>query len=713
MRTTPAAVRVRIASGDGFDADGLTVEVWPRDWPAGFLPVDVPLRALRGLPGEVVRTLDRTLIGIWRTDSTGQFEMGHSDLGEQGGGRPAEGESPGWSTGQAIPTPGQPVVLRVFDGLRYVGSEQAVVEVDDAGRPVVDARFVTGRKLATAAIAGSGALASAVVLAAFVLRGGPLVSFGGDEDEEGPDGAQARTGLPPPEKLDEPDDPDWPTDLRSPVGDGRARFPGQSAAFLYTGDDPVQTGVEPGTIDQSRAAVLRGRVIDRTDDPLPGVTIAVQDAPRYGSTTTRASGGFDMVVNGGHQVTLVYALDGFLPAQRTVAVPVRDFVTIDAVALVPETGPPTTVRSDETRAQVVTAGESVDEDGRRRPALVVPPETSAATSGSGGGVQVREEVRVRATEYTVGETGPAAMPGLLPPGTGYTYAIEFTGETAAEDAGIGARTARAFAHGAASIPPGGGGGTPGERGGTSGEGDGGGTAPASISGGDSSGETVHASDGPTAGRFVSEGRIESEGQTDKRVTEAGWSTSAAQADGGNGLPRPFVDRVAPGAVEFSQPLIHYVENFLGFPVGGTVPTGFLDRGTTGWTAAEDGRVVRVLEIAKGQAILDVAGNGQPVGEAGRRSLGITEEELATVAELYDQGQELWRVPVPHFTPWDCNWPFGPPDGADPPPDCPPTVGGPSSAGGGTGGQDGGDGPPAGDEDSGSPVDDSDDDGDDS
>src|SRR5690606_11539531 len=33
---------------------------------------------------------------------------------------------------------------------------------------------------------------------------------------------------------------------------------------------------------------------------------------------------------------------------------------------------------------------------------------------------------VRATEYTVGDQGPSAMPGPLPRSTGYTYAVDFS-----------------------------------------------------------------------------------------------------------------------------------------------------------------------------------------------------------------------------------------------------------------------------------------------
>ena len=33
---------------------------------------------------------------------------------------------------------------------------------------------------------------------------------------------------------------------------------------------------------------------------------------------------------------------------------------------------------------------------------------------------------VRATEYTVSDSGPAAMPAALPPTSAYTYAVEYT-----------------------------------------------------------------------------------------------------------------------------------------------------------------------------------------------------------------------------------------------------------------------------------------------
>jgi streptogramin lyase len=47
-------------------------------------------------------------------------------------------------------------------------------------------------------------------------------------------------------------------------------------------------------------------------------------------------------------------------------------------------------------------------------------------------------------------------------------------------------------------------------------------------------------------------------------------------------------------------------------------------------------------------------------------LGITEAERQQLATLYAPGKSLWRTPLTHFTPWDCNWPYGFPGDSQPP-----------------------------------------------
>ena len=64
--------------------------------------------------------------------------------------------------------------------------------------------------------------------------------------------------------------------------------------FLYTGANPIQTGVAEGTIQPYRAAVLRGKVLNRDGNPLPGVAVAVLNHPELGQTLSRVDGMFDL-----------------------------------------------------------------------------------------------------------------------------------------------------------------------------------------------------------------------------------------------------------------------------------------------------------------------------------------------------------------------------------------------------------------------------------
>jgi len=107
----------------------------------------------------------------------------------------------------------------------------------------------------------------------------------------------------------------------------------------------------------------------------------------------------------------------------------------------------------------------------------------------------------------------------------------------------------------------------------------------------------------------------------------------------------------------------YVDNFLDFPVGGIVPAGWYDRDKAAWIPSDNGRVIQILAIENGQAVLDVDGSGQPASPEALAVLNITEEERSQLAALYPAGHSLWRTPVEHFTPWDCNWPYGPPEDA--------------------------------------------------
>lgn len=119
-------------------------------------------------------------------------------------------------------------------------------------------------------------------------------------------------------------------------------------------------------------------------------------------------------------------------------------------------------------------------------------------------------------------------------------------------------------------------------------------------------------------------------------------------------------------VRFSQPLINYTENFIGAPVGSGVPTGYYDREAGRWVPSKNGRVIKIVGNSAGRAEVDITGDGAADSGDALAQLGISDDERQALATLYPVGQELWRVEIPHFTPWDHNWPFGPPPGAKAP-----------------------------------------------
>jgi hypothetical protein len=105
-------------------------------------------------------------------------------------------------------------------------------------------------------------------------------------------------------------------------------------------------------------------------------------------------------------------------------------------------------------------------------------------------------------------------------------------------------------------------------------------------------------------------------------------------------------------INFDKPVINYVDNFIGFPVGGIVPVGYYDREIGTWVASENGKVIKIISIDNGKAQIDTTGDG--IAD----NTGIEDDELVKLAEIYDVNKELWRVKLTHFSAWDCNWPYG-------------------------------------------------------
>jgi RHS repeat-associated protein len=221
--------------------------------------------------------------------------------------------------------------------------------------------------------------------------------------------------------------PPDPATIAPPVSRGVATSLGTAVGFLYSGSNPIQTGVDPAVIDPRRLAVVRGRVLDGSNHPLPGVTITISSHPELGQTLSRADGMFDMVVNGGGLLLVNYAKAGFLPAQRQIRVPWQDFARLPDVVLLPVDARVSVIDLAASQAMQVARGSAMtDNDGTRQATLLFPSGTGATMVFPGGATQSLTRLSVRATEYTVGPNGPKAMAAELPPNSGYTYAVEFS-----------------------------------------------------------------------------------------------------------------------------------------------------------------------------------------------------------------------------------------------------------------------------------------------
>ena len=359
-----------------------------------------------------------------------------------------------------------------------------------------------------------------------------------------------------------------PTIVAPPLDRSVVTSVASDVAFLYSGPNAIQLGLT-ATVDGQRVSALQGVVTDSHGGPLSGVAVIVADHPEYGATTSRADGHYDLVVNGGGLLTVAFRAEGFLAAERTVHVPWQNYIRIPTVALLSRDGTTTQVNlSSGSGIQTARASQVSDAYGSRQATLMFNAGTTAQMVLPSGQVEDLTSAHMRATEFTVGSNGPAAMPAELPPTSGYTYALALTVDEAEQ-------------------------------------------------------------------------------------------ANATQ-------------------VTFSTPVAFYLENFLNFPTGMHVPSGYFDPASHTWIPSKDGLVVTVLSISGGQAVLDVDGAGQPATPAELSTLGVTTDELTQIASLYQVNQTLWRVPVAHFSSWDFNTGSGPPPGGDPPP---PSSSSSSSSGG--------------------------------
>ena len=334
----------------------------------------------------------------------------------------------------------------------------------------------------------------------------------------------------------------------------------ERVSFLYSGANPVQTGVATGTINPLRAAVMRGKVLNIQGDALPGVQLTVLNHPEFGKTFSRADGQFDLVVNGGGILVLEYQKNNYLRVQRTLDVPWQNYAHVEDVVMLTLDKQVSHVDLSTNTAQIAQGSVVQDVDGSRQVSIYFPAGTTAMMELPDGSKQPLSQLSIRATEYTVGPLGRKAMPADLPSTTGYTFAVELSiDEAVAKNA--------------------------------------------------------------------------------KRVL-------------------------------FNQTVPIYLDNFLKLPTGVSVPAAVYDYDKAAWIEENSGRVIEILQIVDGVAILDVQGKHQAATAQELTDLGITEAEQRQLAKLYAVGKSVWRTPLQHFCAIDLNYIGIPPDGASCPADPP-------------------------------------------
>ncbi|MCC7077568.1 MAG: PKD domain-containing protein, partial [Acidimicrobiia bacterium] len=195
------------------------------------------------------------------------------------------------------------------------------------------------------------------------------------------------------------------------------------AQSLYSGDTPVQTGVEAESLEPAEVAIARGRVLDQAGNPLAGARVSVRDRDDLGVTHSRADGWWDMAVDSGGRLVFDIAKPGYVPNQRTLEPRAGRWEVADETALVPYDTAVTEIDFD-APIEVARGSTVTDDRGTRQQTVLFQQGTEGTVRHTDGTAETLDAMSVRATEITVGPLGKAAMP-KLPETVLYNYAVEF------------------------------------------------------------------------------------------------------------------------------------------------------------------------------------------------------------------------------------------------------------------------------------------------
>ncbi|MDI1478691.1 RHS repeat-associated core domain-containing protein [Polyangium sp. y55x31] len=178
------------------------------------------------------------------------------------------------------------------------------------------------------------------------------------------------------------------------------------------------------SFDALHVAIVHGRVVKNDWTSLANVRVSILEHPEFGYTLTRSNGVFDLVVEGGEQLTLAYEMPGYLPSQRWVKTAWNEYATADVVEMLPRSevsAPVDLLNGSTAKGEVI-----VDERGMRQPVVIFQPATSAVAYMPGGTqVLIQGNAHLRVTEYTDGANRLSAMPASLAANVAYTYCASY------------------------------------------------------------------------------------------------------------------------------------------------------------------------------------------------------------------------------------------------------------------------------------------------
>jgi len=314
-------------------------------------------------------------------------------------------------------------------------------------------------------------------------------------------------------------------------------------SFLFEGPSPEQFDIQPGAFTESSLAAVYGRVFDEAGDPLSGIRVSVHGHPEFGWTQSRSDGSFDLVVAGAQSVVVVLDSEEFLETHRSATLEWNEQTSIEAVVMIRRDARVSRIMFSSTE-EVHTSTRVSDVDGARGITVMFHPGTTATMVLADGSTVPLPEMHIRATEYTIGESGPNRMPAPLPEQTLYTYAFELSADEA--------------------------------------------------------------------------------------------------------------DEMGAVSVQLDPPAVAYIDDFLNWGTGSVVPSGSYSRASASWNAEPDGRTIEIMGVENGLAVLDIDGLGQAATSGQLEQLGFTASERAALARQHPPGKRLWRITIPHFTPYDLN-----------------------------------------------------------